>query len=270
MLHHEGRPADRGTTRYSSTVARPAFTGRAAPTLADIKRPQRQATGRVCAVSPSRRRRDRPLGLLARADRQEQGHLAQAVLAHLVVDLVGAGVRLGAHAGRLQPLDHLAGVAVGVVGDRRDHHLHRRQPQRQPAGIVLDQHADEALERAEDRPVQHHRPVLGAVLADVVGVQPLRQHEVDLQRAALPVAADRVAQHELELRPVEGALAGVERALEAGGAHRLPQRGLGLVPDRVRAGAHRRPVGELHPHVGRSRSRGRPSSAARRTRRSRR
>ena len=75
---------------------------------------------------------------------------------------------------------------------------------------MLDQHADEALQRAEDRPVQHDRPVLLAVLADIGRVQPLGQHEVELQGAALPVAADRVAQDELELGAVEGALAGVE------------------------------------------------------------
>ena len=50
-----------------------------------------------------------------------------------------------------------------------------------------------------------------AVLADIAGVEPLGQHEIDLQRAALPVAADRVAQHEFELRAIERALAGIER-----------------------------------------------------------
>ena len=45
-------------------------------------------------------------------------------------------------------------------------------------------------------------------LADVAGVEALGQVEVDLERAALPLAPDGVAQHELELRPVERALAG--------------------------------------------------------------
>ena len=42
-------------------------------------------------------------------------------------------------------------------------------------------------------------------------------HEIELQRAALPVAAERVAQHEFELRAVERAFAGVERVVEPGG-----------------------------------------------------
>ena len=175
-------------------------------------------------MSPEPPQADRALGLLARRRRPAAAApcagCARAPCSRSCRPRVSASARRPA---AFSALGHLVGVAVGLVGDRRHHRLHRRQPQRQPAGIVLDQHADEALERAQDRPVQHHRPVLGAVLADIVGVQPLRQDEVDLQRAALPVAADRVAQHELELRAVEGALAGVERALEAGRAHGLPQ-----------------------------------------------
>ena len=79
------------------------------------------------------------------------------------------------------------------------------------AGIMLDQDAGEALERAEHRAVQHHRRHLVGVLVDVEGAEPARQVEIDLHGAALPVAADGVAQHVFELRPVEGAFAFVER-----------------------------------------------------------
>ncbi len=47
--------------------------------------------------------------------------------------------------------------------------------------------------------LQHDGPLARAVLGHIVRVEPLGQHEIDLQRAALPVAADRVAQDELEL-----------------------------------------------------------------------
>ena len=73
--------------------------------------------------------------------------------------------------------------------------------------MMLDQDADEALERAEDRAVEHDRPVLLAVLADVGGVEPLGQHGVGLHRADLPGAADRVGQVEFELGRIEGAFA---------------------------------------------------------------
>ena len=44
-------------------------------------------------------------------------------------------------------------------------------------GVVLDQDADEALERAEDGAVDHHRRVLLAIRADIEGAEPLRQVE---------------------------------------------------------------------------------------------
>ena len=138
------------------------------------------------------------------------------------------------------------GIGVGIVDDRGYHRLRRRQPEREAAGIVLDQDADHALEAAEDGAVQHDRNLARAVLGDIARAEPLGQHEVDLQRAALPVAADRVAQHEFQLGPVERAFAGIEDEVEAGRLGRRLQRALGLVPDRVGADAHRRAVGELH------------------------
>src|SRR3546814_16624129 len=51
--------------------------------------------------------------------------------------------------------------------DRRDHCLHRRQPDGQLAGEMLDQDADEPLIGTEDRAVQHDRAVLLAVLGDI-------------------------------------------------------------------------------------------------------
>ena len=78
-------------------------------------------------------------------------------------------------------------------------------------GIVLDQDAEEALHRAADGAVDHHRLLLFRIGADVEGAEPFRQVEVDLRRAALPFAADGVAQHIFELRPVERALARIDR-----------------------------------------------------------
>ena len=73
------------------------------------------------------------------------------------------------------------------------------------------------------------------VLADVLGAEALRQHEIDLQGAALPVAADGVPQHEFELGTVKGALARVQGVFEARGLDRRLQRAFGLVPGRVAA-----------------------------------
>jgi hypothetical protein len=114
-----------------------------------------------------------------------------------------------------QRADGLGHEIIGLRHDGGDDDLPGRQPERQFAGVVLDHDADEPLEGAQDRAVQHHRAVLFAVRADVGRVQPFGQVEVGLERAALPFAADRVGQLEVELRPVERAFAGVELVLVA-------------------------------------------------------
>ena len=116
-------------------------------------------------------------------------------------------------------------------------------------GIVLDQDAQEPLDAAEHGPVDHHRRMLGAVLADEERAQPLRQVEVELHRAALPFAADGVAQRIFELRPVERALARIDAVRQAGLLQRRLERRLGHVPNLVRADALRRPGRELDQHV---------------------
>ena len=96
--------------------------------------------------------------------------------------------------------------AFDVIGlrvrDAGHHHLHRRQPDRQRAGVLLDQDADEALKAADDGAVQHHRAVARAVFAHVFGIQAFRHGKVHLNGAALPLPANRVFERVLDLRPV--------------------------------------------------------------------
>ena len=115
--------------------------------------------------------------------------------------------------------------------------------------MMLDEDADESLERAEDGAMQHHGRVLVAVFADIGRAEPAGHVQVDLQRAALPVAADGIAQHEFELGSVERALTRVVGVGEAGRLQRLQERRLGLVPDGILADACLGPVGELDAHV---------------------
>ena len=131
------------------------------------------------------------------------------MLAHLVIDLLVAEVGLGSETRQLERIQHLRRIGIGVGYDGGDHHLHRREPQRQMPGVVLDQDGGEALERAEHGAMDHHRHRLLAVRPDIEGAEPHRHVEIDLDRAALPVAADRVAQHIFELRSVKGAFAGL-------------------------------------------------------------
>ena len=97
--------------------------------------------------------------------------------------------------------------------------------------------------------MQHYGAVALTVLADIAGVEPLRQNEIHLQRAALPVTADRVAQHELQLRSVKSTFTGVDRIRQSRRLRGLPERPLRLVPGLIGARAHRRPVGEFDSDV---------------------
>src|SRR4051812_3368608 len=85
-----------------------------------------------------------------------------------------------------------------------------------------------------------------AVLADISRAEPLRENEVYLESAALPVATDCIGEHIFELRPIECALAGIELNLIASGSGRLHKRRLRLIPHRIRTRALRRPVRKFY------------------------
>ncbi len=74
---------------------------------------------------------------------------------------------------------------------------------------------DEALHRPEWRAVEDDRAVLLPVGAGVLELETLRHHVVDLHGAELPLAAERVADDEVDLRPVERRLAFADEVLEA-------------------------------------------------------
>ena len=71
-------------------------------------------------------------------------------------------------------------------------------------------------------------------------IEALRQVEVELHRAALPGATERVGQVNVDLRSVEGAVALVDAIIDTARLQDTMQRLLGLVPDRV----------VPHPHLG--------------------
>src|SRR6266851_9231995 len=182
---------------------------------------------------------------LALPDDEQNRHLGKAVLADLIADLVVAGVGLDPEPQAGAFAHDLLGIGRRLGRNRRNHRLHRRQPQRETARIMLDQDADEALHRPQDRAVQHHRDMTRAILADIARAEPPRHCEIDLKGAALPLAAERVAQVKFELRPIEGTLARVERVAQPCGLDSVAQRRFGAIPDLVRAGANRRPIGQL-------------------------
>src|SRR4029077_17926850 len=103
--------------------------------------------------------------------------------------------------------------------------------------MVLDQYAEQARDRADDRAVEHDRGVPRVVIAYVFGAEASRHAEVDLHGAALPDAADAVLQRVLDLRAVERAPARRDGKLQATFLERRFQGRLGLVPSLVGADA---------------------------------
>ena len=87
-----------------------------------------------------------------------------------------------------QTLDHLGGVRLVSVGDRQHPCLHRREPCREGAGVVLEQHTEEPLDRAEQGSVQHDRQVPSVVGPYVLQLESGGHVEVVLDRAELPCA----------------------------------------------------------------------------------
>jgi len=107
------------------------------------------------------------------------------------------------------------GVAERLVGDGEDADLFGREPQREVAVEVLDEHHEEALVAPVQRAVDHHRLVVFVVLARVGQVEPVGHVEVELDGGAVPDATQRVLKAEVDLRAVEGAVAGLDVVLVA-------------------------------------------------------
>src|SRR5690606_29050019 len=179
------------------------------------------------------------------ADDQEIRDLLQAAFADSIVDFLVPQIGLDPKPLFSQRFGNRRRVLPLGVGDVHHDRLHGGQPHRQRTGVVLDQDADEALERADNGPVQHDRYAPRVVLGDVFGAQPAGHVEVDLHRSALPLATDRVLQRVFDLRAVESPLAGRNLELAPGAAQALHQGRLGPVPGFVGADALLRPRGHL-------------------------
>ncbi len=132
--------------------------------------------------------------------------------------------------------------------DREHTDLDGGEPERVRAGVVLDQDADEPLHRAEERAVDHRRRLLLVVRRLVGEPEALRHHEVELDGAELPAPPERVLHVDVDLRPVEGALARHLDELDGAAPKRAAQRPLGDVPLGVRAELVVRAQRELDVH----------------------
>ena len=109
----------------------------------------------------------------------------------------------------------VAGVVRELLADRQDADLFGRQPERELASIMLDQNAEETLQRTEQRTVDHVGAVLLAIRADIRHVEAFGQVEVELDGTGLPFTAKSVLDLQVDLRAVEGAAAFIHFAIDA-------------------------------------------------------
>jgi hypothetical protein len=177
--------------------------------------------------------RHRPGFDLAIAEYQHVGDLLLLGQADLVLHPAVGVVHLDPELLGPQERLELAGALDVTVRDRDDHGLHRRAPDRERAGEMLHQDADEPFERSVDRPVDGHWTLLLAVLVDVGQIEPFGQHDqIDLYRRGLPFATQGILDLDVDLRGIEGAVLGLEAV---GPVHRVEgglDLGLGLLPQR--------------------------------------
>ena len=158
-----GRRARRRRPGTRSRRRRCARTGRRARS---VIWPLRLSAGDCSAISSTsaveRHRRDalaaaladgHRLARLAVAPDDDVRHLLELGVADPLAERLVALVDVGAHACEVERADELGGSLAVRLRDREHAHLHRREPDRERAGVVLDQDADEALERAEQRAV---------------------------------------------------------------------------------------------------------------------
>ena len=119
--------------------------------------------------------------------------------------------------------------------DGNDANLNRREPEWKLAGVMLDQDPDEALQRAEQRTMDHVGRVVVVVGAHVGEPEARRHLGIELDRAHLPRAPEHVRHVQVDLRPVERAVALVDQVLDRTPVEGVLERGLGEIPLLVRS-----------------------------------
>ncbi len=179
--------------------------------------------------------------LLLVAHDEDIGQLLQRMLSYFIRNLLVAQIQLYPKALIRQRFLELCGNFATVIvlraGNVEHRHLHRGQPDGQRACVLLDQNSDETLQAADDGAVQHDGTVALTIFPHIFRTQALRHGRIHLDGAALPVAADRVAQRVLELRAVERAVAHRDLVVAARGLQALDEGILGFVPAFFRADA---------------------------------
>src|SRR5579883_340963 len=171
-----------------------------------------------------------PALLLAVPHHEHVRNLLQLGFADLEIDLFAAVVHGGSDAGLFQLAADSLRVFDLAVRDRQNRRLHRSQPDRKHAGVMLHQNTEEALNRTVKRAVHHQRLMRLAVFADVFEPEPAWQREIELHGGQLPRPSNGVHQFDIDFGPVKRRLVRHPLYLDLQPVHRALQRVFGQFP----------------------------------------
>src|SRR5881628_1864854 len=161
--------------------------------------------------------------------------LLELRIADLGTELFVAFVDFDPESGRAHLTRDVVRVIHELLRERQNAGLDRGEPYRERAGEMLDDDADEPLQRPKNCTVDHHRPVLGVVGTDIGEAEPIRLSIVELNGAELPWPSDGIGDIEIELRSVERSVPGIDMIFDAFFLQCLFEGALGGVPHRVSA-----------------------------------
>ena len=100
---------------------------------------------------------------------------------------------------------------------------------------MFNQDADKPFNTAVHNTVNHDRPMLLTIFANIVQVKFFRHLHIQLNRTALPGTANRIPQMEVYFRAVKSAIAFIDFIIHAPGLKRVPQGTGGNLPHFSRA-----------------------------------
>ena len=106
-------------------------------------------------------------GFFLVAEDEDVRHLLVGEVADLGVHLFVARVGFDAEAGGFELGFDFGCVGGVLLADGHQADLHGREPEREGAGVVLDEDAEKSLDRAEERAVDHDGLMALAVFADI-------------------------------------------------------------------------------------------------------
>src|ERR1700741_319792 len=126
------------------------------------------------------------------------GDLLHFRIANLGLELLVAVIERSADAGGSKFRIDGFSIVRKFVAYRQNGHLHRSEPQRKSAGIMLNKDAEESFHRPPKSAMNHQRLVPAAVFTDVLQAEAPGKVEVELHRGELPGPADGVDQFDVD------------------------------------------------------------------------